>query len=126
MMQSTADDLTEPPPRALHFGPLVRSLRRARGLTQERLAARCKLSTDTVRRLEHGAFSPSLDTLIRLGEGLDLLLSTFFECLELGVRNEAREVVDMLSTRTPSELDRALRVLRALFDEPLPLEEEAA
>jgi transcriptional regulator with XRE-family HTH domain len=99
------------------FGRHVRSLRRARGMTQEVLAERCGLSADTIRRLEHGSFSPSLDTLRKLCGGLDLMLSTLFESYELGARNEARELIDLLATRGPRELVLATRVLRALFDE---------
>lgn len=100
-----------------NFGHHVRSLRRVRGMTQEALAERCGLSADTIRRLEHGSFSPSLDTLRKLGHGLDLMLSTLFESFELGARNEARELLDLLSTRSGRELDLATRVLRTLFDE---------
>jgi transcriptional regulator with XRE-family HTH domain len=100
-----------------NFGRHVRSLRRARGMTQEVLADRSALSADTIRRLEHGSFSPSLDTLRKLCVGLDLMLSTLFESYELGARNEARELIDLLATRTPRELALATRVLRSLFDE---------
>lgn len=86
-------------------------------MTQEALADRCGLSADTIRRLEHGSFSPSLDTLRKLCVGLDLMMSTLFESFELGARNEARELLDLLSTRTPRELALATRVLRVLFDE---------
>jgi transcriptional regulator with XRE-family HTH domain len=99
------------------FGRHVRSLRRARGLTQEVLAKRSGLSADTIRRLEHGDFSPSLETLRKLCIGLDLQLSTLFESYELGGRNECRELVDLIACRTPRELALAIRVLRALFDE---------
>src|SRR5690606_3028437 len=99
------------------FGRHVRSLRRARGMTQEVLAQRSGLSADTIRRLEHGSFSPSLETLRKLCMGLDLLLSTLFESYELGMRNENRELVDLLATRTPREVELATHVLRALFDE---------
>jgi transcriptional regulator with XRE-family HTH domain len=100
-----------------NFGRHVRSLRRARGMTQEVLAERSGLSADTIRRLEHGSFSPSLDTLRKLCVGLNLMLSTLFESYELGARNEARELIDLLATRTPRELALATRVLRSLFDE---------
>lgn len=100
-----------------NFGRHVRSLRRARGMTQEVLAERSGLSADTIRRLEHGSFSPSLDTLRKLCVGLNLMLSTLFESYELGARNEARELIDLLTTRTPRELVLATRVLRSLFDE---------
>jgi transcriptional regulator with XRE-family HTH domain len=108
------------------FGRHVRSLRRARGMTQEVLAERSGLSADTIRRLEHGSFSPSLETLRKLCIGLDLMLSTLFESFELGARNESRELADLLATRTPRELVMATRVLRALFDELDGIAAEAA
>lgn len=100
------------------FGSHVRSLRRARGMTQELLAERSQLSADTIRRLEHGSFSPSLETLRKLCMGLDLMLSTLFESFDVGDRNHARELLDLLSGRSPRELMLAMRVLRALFEEP--------
>jgi transcriptional regulator with XRE-family HTH domain len=107
--------LTKPAGRP--FGKHVRSLRRARGMTQDVLAERCGLSADTVRRLEAGTFSPSLDTLKKLCNGLDLRVSTLFESFELGQRDEAREIVDLLAGRSARDLALATRVLRAMFDE---------
>ena len=99
------------------FGKHVRSLRRARGMTQEVLAERSGLSADTIRRLEHGSFSPSLETLRKLCAGLNLRLSSMFEAFELGTRDETRELIDLLLCRSPREIVLATRVLRALFDE---------
>jgi transcriptional regulator with XRE-family HTH domain len=95
-------------------------------MTQEVLAERSGLSPDTIRRLEHGSFSPSLETLRKLCSGLDLMLSTLFESYELGARNESRELVDLLATRSPRELVLATRVLRTLFDEIDGITAEAA
>lgn len=103
--------------QAQKFGRHVRSLRRARGLTQELLAGRSGLSPDTIRRLEHGSFSPSLETLRKLCVGLDLQLSTLFEAFELGSRSESRELADLLAFRSPRELVLATRMLRTLFEE---------
>lgn len=103
--------------RGPQFGRHLRSLRRARGLTQDQLAERSGLSADTIRRLEHGSFSPTLDTLRKLCIGLDLLLSTLFESFELGVRDEHRELLDLIARRSPREIGLASRLLRALFDE---------
>jgi transcriptional regulator with XRE-family HTH domain len=108
------------------FGRHVKSLRRARGLTQEVIADRSGLSPDTIRRLEHGAFSPSLQTLYKLCFGMDLLLSTLFESFELGARNESRELVDLLGCRTPRELAMSTKVLRVLFGEIDAIAREAA
>ena len=86
-------------------------------MTQEQLAERSGLSADTIRRLEHGSFSPSLETLRKLGVGLDLLLSTLFESLEVGERDVSRELIDLLTCRSPREVQLATRVLRAVFAE---------
>jgi transcriptional regulator with XRE-family HTH domain len=100
-----------------NFGSHVRALRRARGMTQDILATRSGLSADTIRRLEHGGISPSLETLRKLCLGLNLLLSTLFESFELGDLDHSRELRDLLASRSAGELVLAGRVLRALFDE---------
>ena len=101
------------------FGKHVQGLRKTRGLTQEQLAERCGLAADTIRRLEHASFSPSLDTLIKLCEGLQLSITTLFEGFELceSESDLSREILNLLRTRTDRERARALRVLRALLDE---------
>ena len=96
------------------FGRHVRSCRRARGLTQEALAELSGLSADTIRRLEQGSFSPSLDTLRKLCRGFDMLLSTLFESFELGERDGPRELVDALAFMTPEE-EQALLQFVAIF-----------
>jgi len=100
---------------AEHFSQHVRQLRRARNLTQEALADRSGLSADSIRRLEHGSFSPSLDTLVKLCIGLDLLLSTFFSAFELLDNDIARELIDLLNRRSPAEQVLAMTMLRAMF-----------
>ncbi len=52
------------------FGDFVFDLRITSGLSQEQVGRRGKLSADTVRRIEQGKHSPSLDTLVRLAAGL--------------------------------------------------------
>lgn len=106
----TQEQGTDRPARSesdLRFARHVRSCRRARGLTQETLAERCTLSPDTIRRLEKGTFSPSLDTLRKLCRGLHLELSTLFDSFELGEREASRELGDALAGITP-EVQEAL------------------
>lgn len=102
---------------AREFGKHVRSLRRARGVTQDVLAQRSGVSADTIRRIEHGNFSASIDTLRKLCSGLGLQPSTLFESFELGRNDEQRELLDLISSRTPKELTMLARVVRVLLDE---------
>ena len=107
-----------PSPDDRLFGRHVRSCRRARGLTQEALADRSTLSADTIRRLEHGSFSPSLDTLRKLCTGLSLQLSTLFLAIELGEREVRQELIDAIGLMNEHEqavLLRLVHTIRALL-----------
>jgi transcriptional regulator with XRE-family HTH domain len=99
------------------FGDHIRDLRKARSLTQEVLAERASLSVDAVRRIERGAFSPSLETVRKLAVGLDLSLTTLFQGLEGDRRDPVQELGDFLGRRSAREVKLAWRVLRAMFDE---------
>lgn len=101
-------------PRTRRFGQLIRSLRRARGLSQDKLAELADLSPDTIRRLERGAFSPSLDTLFKLVAGLSLELSTLFTAFELPDQAVEYEVLALIEGFTAEELELAQRVLSLL------------
>ena len=96
------------------FGRHVRQLRRARGQTQESLAEATGLSADTIRRLEHGSFSPSLETLGKVCDGLDLELSTLFGGFELRDRDIDREVADALMGLSARLRDTLLKIARQL------------
>jgi len=98
------------------FGAHLRSLRQARGRTQDALAKASGLSNDTIRRLEQGNFSPSMETLKKLCLGLSLSLSTLFESFELGSEDDARQLGDLLIMRPPEQLAVAAGLLRLLFD----------
>lgn len=54
------------------LGARLRELRTRRKLTQEELGQASDLSADSIRKLEHGGFSPTFDTLNKLADGFDL------------------------------------------------------
>jgi transcriptional regulator with XRE-family HTH domain len=98
------------------FGNHVRKLRQGRGLTQEALANRSKLSVDAVRRLEQGAFSPSLNTVRKLSHGLNISLKTMFESFQRRRRELVQELCDFLDDLSGAEVAQAWRVVRAMFE----------
>jgi transcriptional regulator with XRE-family HTH domain len=99
------------------FGRHVQALRRARGLSQEKLAEGSDLSCDAIRRIEHGRLSPTLTTLCKLARGLEINLSTLFAGIESSTRPLAAEIADYLGSRTPKECELAWRVILCLFDD---------
>lgn len=98
------------------FGWRVRSLRRARGFTQEDLAERSGMSVDAIRRIERGAFSPSLKTMGKLCRGFGISLRTLFETFGPTGPDEVEQVCDYLSTRSRREVQMVWRVIRAIFE----------
>lgn len=102
---------------AREFGKHVRSLRRARGLTQDVLAMKAGLSADTIRRVEHGSFSASIDTIRKLCTGLGVSQATLWESFELGRSDDRRELIDLIESMPKAEIALVMRVVRALVDE---------
>ena len=107
----------EPGALPSRFGTHVRSLRAARGYTQEQLAERAQLSVDAVRRIERGAFSPSLETVGKLAQGLEVSLKTLFHGFELERRDQVAEICDFLAGLPGRDVRLVWRVLRAMFNE---------
>lgn len=99
------------------FGDHIRRLRNSKRLTQESLAERSDLSVDAVRRIERGAFSPSLDTLGKLAGGLDVSLKTLFHGFERERSDNVAEICDFLASRSGREVQLAWRVIQAMFEE---------
>jgi transcriptional regulator with XRE-family HTH domain len=109
--------MTDPAPKP--FGAYVKRLRETHGLTQEELADRCGLSADTIRRLEHGAFSPSLHTIRKAAKGFDLSVVQLFEGFEVdGHDEETGDLVALVRGRGPRTIaviiDLVRMFLRAL------------
>ena len=66
----------------IRIGQRVRRKRRELGLTQERLAEQVSLSTSFIGFIERGEKVPSLDTMVKLADVLDMTL----DYLVCGVR----------------------------------------
>jgi transcriptional regulator with XRE-family HTH domain len=107
------DDLKRDP-----FGVHVKRLREVRRLSQEELATRSELAADTIRRLEHQEFSPSLRTLRKVCSGLGVSIAAMFSSFELDENEASAElsrIHALLLGRTRAELLLVERVLSVLF-----------
>jgi transcriptional regulator with XRE-family HTH domain len=91
-------------------------LREVRRLTQEELAERSGLASDTIRRLEHQEFSPSLRTLRKVCMGLDLTVAAMFNSFELDAESEEiSRIHAMLLGRSHAELRLVEHLVSELF-----------
>ena len=83
-------------------------------MTQEDLAESAGLSADTIRRVEQGSFSPSLDTITKVCDGMSLTRGTVFTSYEVGERDVSRELADAISLLTERERHMVLKMLQTL------------
>jgi transcriptional regulator with XRE-family HTH domain len=103
--------MTDPAPEP--FGAYVKCLRETHGLTQEVLAERCGLSADTIRRLEHGSFSPSLCTIRKLAKGFHLSVMQLFQGFEIGGQDdETDDLVALVRGRGRQTIALILELVR--------------
>ena len=103
---------------AISFGAHVKRLREVRRLTQEELAERSDLAADTIRRLEHQDFFPSLRTLRKLCRGLGLSISAMFNSFELEQQSEGlARLTALLLGRSERELALIERIAVELLTE---------
>ncbi len=93
---------------AMKYGPAIRALRRARGLSQGDVAAACDISSNYVSMLEKGRSTPSLDTIGKLSAAFSVPVYVFFFL--------ASEEVDL--ALSPAKLTTALRRAFAEFIPP--------
>lgn len=66
----------------VRFGIVLRELRNARDLSQEVLAFRCSRHPSYISLLERNLKNPSLDTLVAIAHGLDMLVSEMIKEIE--------------------------------------------
>lgn len=64
------------------FGAAIRELRARRRLTQERLGFECLLHRNYVGAMERGEINPTLRSMLRLAQGLDVSLTEMFEVFD--------------------------------------------
>lgn len=100
------------------FGKHVKRLREVRRLTQEELGARSDLAADTIRRLEHQEFSPSLRTLRKISDGLGISVVALFTSFALadGAPEELSRILALLVGRSRADIAMVERLLSALFE----------
>jgi transcriptional regulator with XRE-family HTH domain len=76
MTQNKADAVS------VDVGNRLRKLREERGISIRELARQCGLSANAISLIERGQTSPSVSTLYRLSEAMEIPITTFFETID--------------------------------------------
>jgi len=105
------------------LGERLRALRKERGLSQERLGQRSKLSGKFIGEVERGEKSISIDSLYHVSVALEIPLRELTDVRSSERQKqvpsaEAQKVFALITgRRRPGDVRRAYGVLRAMFAE---------
>lgn len=95
------------------FGARIKTMRRSRGLSQERLAERAVIDSKFLSQLELGKRTPSLGTVHKIAHGLEIPIKDLFDFDPhfRGVKKDLLELVEGLNEETALKAYRILKVL---------------
>jgi transcriptional regulator with XRE-family HTH domain len=100
------------------IGEMVRTGRKAKGMTQEDLAAVIELSVQAISNLERAETLPNLQSLVALSEALDIPIQHFFPQSKNSPARSKKEaeLISLLNELDDRSLKIAIKQLRALID----------
>lgn len=73
------------------FGTILREIRTKRGISQEKLAEFCELDRTYISLLERGLRQPTLTTIFKLSEALEILPSELIGITEKRIKETATD-----------------------------------
>ena len=95
------------------IGARIKVLRKQAGLTQEKLAEKVGLDSRHLSRLEVGQHFPSLDSLERIADALNMPLAEFFQFPGADSTDALRDYLTKFAEQAnESQLRLAVRVLK--------------
>lgn len=62
----------------IQVGKRIQKLREIKGISQQDLAAKCNFEKSNMSRLEAGRVNPSLSTLVKVANALEITLAELF------------------------------------------------
>ena len=99
------------------LGARIKEMRKARGLTQERLAEMVDIEQKHVSRIELGKNYPTIDRLEKLAEALNVPLTGFFDFLHLENDGErAMNIEEMLKELDKDSRKMAYKMIKAIIN----------
>ena len=97
------------------IGKRIQELRKARGLSQEKIAEKADISSTYLSRIECGRENPTLDMLIKLSSALEVEMLEMFDFGHVKSHKELKESFqNILKTADESTLRLALKIIRAI------------
>lgn len=101
------------------FGIRIREYRLMRGLSQEQLALKANINVSFLGQIERGGKKPTIDTIDKLLNALDISYKDFFDFDTDVCKNENNELIDKimyeLKWRSLDEQQLIYDIMRRIF-----------
>ena len=98
------------------IGARVKEIRNKKGLTQEQLSERMEINPKYLSSIERGNENPTLNTLIKLSESLEVDLGEIFSLIQIEDPGERKSMITSLLDQADNEqLKQAFKVLSAIL-----------
>ena len=97
------------------IGARIKEIRTKRGMTQDRLSEKMDINPKYLSSIERGKENPTLDTLIRLSESLEVELGEVFSFVQAEDPSKRRSLIDsMLDEADGDQLKMIYKMLTAI------------
>ncbi len=103
---------------AVLVGQNIRKIRQTRGLSQENLALKAEMNPSYVGQVERGEKSPTIDSLEKIANGLDVELEELFHFnnnVEIQQMTVLKKIEFELKSRTEEEQEVVYRFVKQLL-----------
>ena len=98
------------------IGARVKDIRNRKGFTQEELAEKININPKYLSSIERGKENPTLNTLIKLSESLDVNLNDIFHQIEIEDPAKRKALlISLLDEANDGQLKLAYRILLAII-----------
>ncbi|MFH1015013.1 MAG: helix-turn-helix transcriptional regulator, partial [Nitrospirota bacterium] len=97
------------------LGARIKELRKAKGLSQEELSEKVGIDSKHLSRIEVGKSYPSLDTLERIANALNVEIKDLFEFMHLSRKRDLTDNISkLLKEADEDKLRLSLKIIRAI------------
>ena len=98
------------------LGARIKNIRNKKGLTQEQLSEKMEINPKYLSSIERGNENPTLNTLIKLSESLEVDLSEIFSHIQIEDPGERKLIITSLLDQADDEqLKLASKILSAIL-----------
>lgn len=99
------------------FGQRIRSLRKERGMSQERLAEKSGLHNTYIGQIERGEKNPSLESIEKLSKGLDISVAELFETFAEKPQSTSaiKKLNEMIEKLPPKTIENLVKMVADLI-----------